>query len=193
MDDLDHQLIGLLRQDSRLPVASLAAATGVSRATVKARIDRLVENGTIEAFTIRLGAELRHAEVRAIVLIEVEGKAADHVAQRLRGVPEVRALYSTNGRWDFVVDSQGLMKSAVVARFARAASFGMDKASAREPAAARFYDVKLPVPRALHAVVPGDARHGRPDVDGFGHVLARRAFVEPALTSEALVQPLAPE
>ena len=75
-------------------MASLAAATNVSRATVKARIDRLVENGTIEAFTIRLGAELRQAAVRAIVLIEVEGKAADHVAQRLRGVPEVRALYA---------------------------------------------------------------------------------------------------
>ena len=104
MDDLDYRLIALLRQDSRLPVASLAAALKVSRATVKARIDRLVENGTIEAFTIRLGAEMRQAEVRAIVLIEVEGKAADQIAQRLRGVPEVRALYSTNGRWDFVAE-----------------------------------------------------------------------------------------
>ena len=104
MDDLDRQLIGLLRQDSRSPVASLAAATKVSRATVKARIDRLVADGVIEAFTIRLGTELRQAEVRAIVLIEVQGKAADHVAQRLRGVPEVRALYSTNGRWDFVAE-----------------------------------------------------------------------------------------
>jgi DNA-binding Lrp family transcriptional regulator len=104
MDDLDRQLIGLLRQDSRSPVASLAAATNVSRATVKARIDRLVADGVIEAFTIRLGTELRQAEVRAIVLIEVQGKAADHVAQRLRGVPEVRALYSTNGRWDFVAE-----------------------------------------------------------------------------------------
>jgi DNA-binding Lrp family transcriptional regulator len=104
MDDLDRQLIGLLRQDSRLPVASLAAAAKVSRATVKARIDRLVADGVIEAFTIRLGTELRQAEVRAIVMIEVQGKAADHVAQRLRGVPEVRALYSTNGRWDFVAE-----------------------------------------------------------------------------------------
>jgi len=85
-------------------VAGLAAATKVSRATVKARIDRLVADGVIEAFTIRLGTELRQAEVRAIVLIEVQGKAADHVAQRLRGVPEVRALYSTNGRWDFVAE-----------------------------------------------------------------------------------------
>ena len=54
--------------------------------------------------------------------------------------------------WDFVVDTQGLLKSAVVARFARAASFGLDKSSAREGSAARFYDVKLAVPRDLHAV-----------------------------------------
>ena len=54
--------------------------------------------------------------------------------------------------WDFVVDTQGLLKSAVVARFARAPAFGLDKASARERGASRFYDVKLPVPRALHAV-----------------------------------------
>jgi heptosyltransferase-1 len=54
--------------------------------------------------------------------------------------------------WDFVVDTQGLMKSAVVARFARGPAFGLDKTSARERAASRFYDVRLPVARTLHAV-----------------------------------------
>ncbi len=56
------------------------------------------------------------------------------------------------GAWDFVVDTQGLVKSAVVARFAKAPTFGLDKRSVRERGAARFYDVKLAVPRALHAV-----------------------------------------
>ena len=56
------------------------------------------------------------------------------------------------GSWDFVVDTQGLLKSAMVARFARSASFGPDRQSARERAASRFYDVKIAVPRALHAV-----------------------------------------
>ena len=54
--------------------------------------------------------------------------------------------------WDFVVDTQGLLKSAVVARFARAPAFGFDAKSARERLAARFYDVKVRVPRDLHAV-----------------------------------------
>ena len=61
-----------------------------------------------------------------------------------------RAL--ARGRWDYVVDSQGLLKSALVARAAGGVRFGLDKRSARERVAARFYDVKLAIPRERHAV-----------------------------------------
>ena len=104
MDDLDRDLLSALRHNSRTSVSSLAAATGASRATVAARIDRLVENGTITGFTIRTGHETRAAGVRAIVMIEVLGRLADRVADQLRGLPQVRALHSTNGRWDFIAE-----------------------------------------------------------------------------------------
>jgi heptosyltransferase-1 len=55
-------------------------------------------------------------------------------------------------RWDYVIDAQGLIKSAMVSRFARAPAFGPDPKSARDQRAARFYDVKIPVSRKLHAV-----------------------------------------
>lgn len=104
MDDLDHELMGALRQNARLPVSSLAAMTGASRATVTARIERMVENGTITAFTIKTGHETRSSGIRAIIMIEVLGKMADRVADQLRGMPQVRALHSTNGRWDFIAE-----------------------------------------------------------------------------------------
>ncbi|RYC04566.1 Lrp/AsnC family transcriptional regulator [Ciceribacter ferrooxidans] len=104
MDDLDHAILGALRHNARISVSSLAAMTGASRATISARIDRLVTDGTIAGFTIKTGSELRAAGVRAIVMIEVVGKFADKVAHQLRGLPEVRALHSTNGRWDFVAE-----------------------------------------------------------------------------------------
>lgn len=103
MDDLDRRLIGLLRDDARLPVASLASSLGLARATVRARIDRLVAAGVIRGFTVRLGAEMP-AQIRAIALIEVEGRATDRVTRRLQGFPEVRALHATNGRWDLVAE-----------------------------------------------------------------------------------------
>ncbi len=78
--------------------------TGASRATISARIDRLVANGTIAAFTILTGREIQPTGVRAIIMIEVVGKFADRVAQQLRGIPQVKSLHSTNGRWDFIAE-----------------------------------------------------------------------------------------
>ncbi|WP_197729289.1 Lrp/AsnC family transcriptional regulator [Rhizobium ruizarguesonis] len=104
VDDFDTELLSALRHNARISVSSLAATTGASRATVAARIDRLVASGTIVGFTIRTGHETRSAGVRAIVMIEVLGKLADRVADQLRGLPQVRALHSTNGKWDFVAE-----------------------------------------------------------------------------------------
>ncbi|EJC68376.1 Lrp/AsnC family transcriptional regulator [Rhizobium sp. 1AS11] len=104
VDDLDTELLSALRHNARISVSSLAAMTGASRATVATRIDRLVASGTIVGFTIRTGHETRSAGVRAIVMIEVLGKLADRVADHLRGLPQVRALHSTNGKWDFVAE-----------------------------------------------------------------------------------------
>lgn len=55
-------------------------------------------------------------------------------------------------RYDAILDTQGLLKSAVVSRWAQGPVSGHSKVGAREPLAARFYDHVFDVPRALHAV-----------------------------------------
>jgi heptosyltransferase-1 len=55
-------------------------------------------------------------------------------------------------RYDAVLDTQSLVKSALISRAALGRRHGMDRASAREPLAASFYDVTHAVPRGLHAV-----------------------------------------
>jgi heptosyltransferase-1 len=54
--------------------------------------------------------------------------------------------------YDWIVDSQGLLKSVAVAKLARGPLFGFDRQSIRERAAARFYDQAIAVPKKLHAV-----------------------------------------
>jgi DNA-binding Lrp family transcriptional regulator len=104
MDDLDYKMIGLLRSDARRPVASLAAELGVSRATVRSRIDRLIQSGVIRGFTLAVHDHATRNLVRAVMMIEVEGKASDKVVKRLYGYPEVRKLHSTNGHWDLIAE-----------------------------------------------------------------------------------------
>ncbi len=104
LDDLDHRLIALLRTDGRLPVAKLATELGVSRATVSARMERLVKTGAIAGYTVMLRATGRADAVRAITMVEIDGKNSEAIIRRLTGFPEIRTLYTTNGRWDVVAE-----------------------------------------------------------------------------------------
>lgn len=54
--------------------------------------------------------------------------------------------------YDLVIDAQGLLKSAWLTRYVSAPVAGLDKDSAREPLASRFYDQAYPVARGQHAV-----------------------------------------
>jgi DNA-binding Lrp family transcriptional regulator len=85
-------------------VATLAQLLKVSRGTVQNRIDRLTTDGVIGGFTVRLKPEAEPQRVRAITLVAVEGEHTAAVLKSLRGIPEVQALHTTNGRWDIVVE-----------------------------------------------------------------------------------------
>lgn len=104
LDDLDRRLIALLRTDGRAPVTTLARQLGVTRATVNARLDRLVESGKVLGFTVRMRDDHGDDDVRAVALIEVEGRSTNEVIKALRGVPEIQALHTTNGGWDLVAE-----------------------------------------------------------------------------------------
>jgi len=54
--------------------------------------------------------------------------------------------------YDEVIDTQGLLRTAVIARLARGRRHGYDAASIREPLASRFYDVRHQVGRTQHAI-----------------------------------------
>ncbi len=55
-------------------------------------------------------------------------------------------------RRDEVIDTQGLLRSALIARLARGRRHGYDAESIREPLASLFYDVRHRVARNLHAI-----------------------------------------
>lgn len=104
MDELDKRLVTLLRHQGRRSISDLAADLGVSRATVRARMERLEKSGDIVGYTVVLRADALDQAVRGIMLIEIEGHAADRVIRALGGFSEVSEIHTTNGRWDLVVE-----------------------------------------------------------------------------------------
>lgn len=106
MDAKDQALIALLKHDSRTPISSLALSLGVSRITVKTRIDRLVALGKIQKFTVQVSPDAENNLVRALTNIEVQGTKSESVVAHLKKMPQITDLYSTNGKWAFVAYSE---------------------------------------------------------------------------------------
>jgi DNA-binding Lrp family transcriptional regulator len=99
----DRKLIAALRDNARASVTELAHLTGVSRTTVKSRLDALLNDGRITRFTIETDSD-HHDQVRAITMVELQGSMSRGVIRTLRSIPEVTMIYSTNGAWDLVVE-----------------------------------------------------------------------------------------
>lgn len=55
-------------------------------------------------------------------------------------------------QYDYIIDAQGLLKSALISCQARGIRYGLDKYSAREPLASRFYQKTIKVEKRQHAV-----------------------------------------
>ena len=146
-------------------VHHLPALTDAARAFPEAAIDWVVEQPFAEVPAM-------HPRVRRVIPVAL---------RRWRRAPWRRAVWDEVGRfrreagaepYDAIVDTQGLLKSVLLGRAARGTRHGMDAASAREPAAAWFYDVRHAVPKGRHAVERnrlltaaslGYPLHGAPD------------------------------
>lgn len=104
MDDTDQRLIAELRRDGRAALSELAERLGLSRATVRARMERLTARGEIAGFTVLTRGDVSAAPVRGLMMIGIEGRGAEKIMARLTGIPAVLAVHSTNGKWDLIAE-----------------------------------------------------------------------------------------
>jgi DNA-binding Lrp family transcriptional regulator len=99
MDEIDERLIALLREDSRTTNVLLAEETGTTEGTVRARLKRLQEDGTIRAFTIRTAIR----NIKALVEVKIEVNVdTTEISRKIRDMPEVEAVYEVAGDADIV-------------------------------------------------------------------------------------------
>ena len=104
MDDTDEKLVAALRHDARASLSDLALQLGLSRTTIRTRIERLQARGDILGFSVVLKADVMRDPVRGLMMIGIEGRGTNRITRQLQGLPEVRAIHSTNGRWDLIVE-----------------------------------------------------------------------------------------
>jgi DNA-binding Lrp family transcriptional regulator len=104
MDKTDTRLVAALRHDARASLSDLALQLNLSRTTVRARIERLQSRGDILGFTVVMKEDVLRDPVRGLMMIGIEGRGAGRITRQLQGLAQVRAIHSTNGRWDLIVE-----------------------------------------------------------------------------------------
>ncbi|VVD86396.1 AsnC family transcriptional regulator [Pandoraea horticolens] len=102
LDELDRNLLALLRVNARESTANLARRLGVARTTVVARIGRLEQAGVIAGYTVRLGQDAAGGGLQACVGISVQPRSGRDVMRRLNKMPEVHLLCTVSGEFDYV-------------------------------------------------------------------------------------------
>ncbi|MFC7073184.1 Lrp/AsnC family transcriptional regulator [Halovenus rubra] len=68
MDELDREILEILRRDARTPYTEIAKEVGTSEGTIRNRVEGMVESGVIERFTVAT----RTGNVKAMVEITVD-------------------------------------------------------------------------------------------------------------------------
>jgi Lrp/AsnC family transcriptional regulator, regulator for asnA, asnC and gidA len=103
LDDLDKQIIEHLRADVRQSYARMARALGVSLATVRNRIDRMVENRAIY-LDVRVNPAAIGFPVDAVIGLQVDKKHLLEVGEWLAGREYVAYVAYLTGIYDIMIE-----------------------------------------------------------------------------------------
>jgi DNA-binding Lrp family transcriptional regulator len=100
MDNLDREILAVLRRDARTPYTEIAEQVGTSEGTVRNRVERMQEEGVIERFTVAT----RTGNVKAMIEISVDMNVdTQGVAERVAGWDQVDFVWQVSGEEDLVL------------------------------------------------------------------------------------------
>ncbi len=104
VDELDNRLLAALQRDARASLSELAQSLGVTRTTIRSRLQRLKQSGEIVGFTVLTRQGVTESPVRGLMMLGIEGRGTERIMSRIAAMQEVRAVHSTNGSWDLIAE-----------------------------------------------------------------------------------------
>ena len=126
-------------------IHNLPVATDIRRAFPDAMIDWITEAAYVPLVA-------RHAAINRVRPLHLRALKANWLRPSAWSQVWDDKTNLGDARYDWVIDTQGLLKSALIARCATGAVVGYDRDSIRELAASRWYHRQFPISRQLHAV-----------------------------------------
>ncbi|MCU4751675.1 Lrp/AsnC family transcriptional regulator [Natrialbaceae archaeon A-CW2] len=118
MDDLDRNILNILRRDARTPYTEIAEEVGTSEGTVRNRVERMNDDDVIERFTVTTRTGNVKAMIEIGVAVDVDTAS---IAERMAEWAEVDFVWQVSGEQDIVLvvdaaDTRGVNELITQAR-----------------------------------------------------------------------------
>jgi len=92
----------LLQENSRTSYMHIAEELGVSEATVRYRVNKLVENGVISRFTVLLNPRKIGYPITGILLVKIATDHFDEASKQISDLDETRHVLQNTGEYNIV-------------------------------------------------------------------------------------------
>jgi Lrp/AsnC family transcriptional regulator, regulator for asnA, asnC and gidA len=103
-DAVDRRITGLLRRDGRMSNSAIARSLGLAEATVRRRIQRLLDTGTLRIVAVP-SPETVGLSVSAIIGVSCQLQHLNDVASTIATFPETRYLGYSTGAFDLMIEA----------------------------------------------------------------------------------------
>ncbi len=102
-DELDMAILSYLQKDGRMPFTTIAKELDVAEATIRKRVNRLIEKDILRIVGI-VNPESLGLNTTAIIGVQIEGNMLEDVVNALAALPEVRHIGICTGEYDAIVE-----------------------------------------------------------------------------------------
>jgi len=106
LDEEDLKILRELQKDGRAGYSDISRETGIPTSTVHDKIKKMVKNGVIERFTVRLDRRAMGVNITSVIGVGTTTKFYRQVAEELVSVYEVSEVYGTTAEFDLMVKVQ---------------------------------------------------------------------------------------
>jgi Lrp/AsnC family transcriptional regulator for asnA, asnC and gidA len=102
IDDLDKQILKLLQLDARIPFAELSRKLDVAEATIRFRVNKLIEKRIITNFTALIDPAKVGMKVSGAILLKIDPAYLEEACKQLMSFKETQYLFQSTGEYDVV-------------------------------------------------------------------------------------------
>jgi Lrp/AsnC family transcriptional regulator for asnA, asnC and gidA len=104
LDNIDREIIRALQRNGRTSNTEIGRALGLTEATIRKRIARLIEGDLVNIVAVPTPRAVG-VTMSAIIGISVNLGDLDRVSETLSNSPEVRYLGLSTGRYDIILEA----------------------------------------------------------------------------------------